>query len=167
MKTLHLAGKVTYTPPPPTNWGKYSTTNIGQIAIYLFIIETQKHSCDGCVIRNSLWPITTEITAVTIMNTPEWLSMQSLPVSLLAQLSVGPCDHLRLGASLVMQQGCSSWLWIFQPAHEVYENKVHNSKLHGKLNLTVQTLTHLICNIQRTALTCKSGPCCDINLVVK
>ena len=44
--------------------------------------------------------MTAAITAVIRMDTPEWLSMQSLPVSLLARLSVGPRDHLRLGASL-------------------------------------------------------------------
>ena len=37
--------------------------------------------------------------AVTRMDTLEQLSMQSLLVSLLMQLFVGPCDHWRLGAS--------------------------------------------------------------------
>ena len=38
--------------PVPQNWGKYSATNIDQIAIHLFILETCKCSCDGCVINN-------------------------------------------------------------------------------------------------------------------
>ena len=77
--------------PLPLKLGKYSTTIIGQIPIHLFIHETWKRSCDGCAITNSLlWPITVglAITAVTRMNTPEWLSLQSLPVSPLAWLSV-------------------------------------------------------------------------------
>ena len=27
-------------PLPPENWGKYSITNIGQIAVYIFILNT-------------------------------------------------------------------------------------------------------------------------------
>ena len=51
---------------------------------------------DGCVISNSLWPMTAAITATTRMDTLESLSMKSLPVSLLAQLIVGPPNHTRL-----------------------------------------------------------------------
>ena len=36
---------------------KCSATNIGQIAIHLFILEMQKRLCDGCVISNLLWPV--------------------------------------------------------------------------------------------------------------
>ena len=87
---LHFAGKVT------SESGKNSATNIGQIPIHLFILETWKRSRNGCVIKKSLWPIRTAITAVTRMK-PEWLSLQSLPVSSLAQLSVRLRDHWRLG----------------------------------------------------------------------
>ena len=38
--------------------------------------------------NHSLWPITVAITAVTRMNTPEWLSLRNLPVSPLARLSL-------------------------------------------------------------------------------
>ena len=69
---LHFAGKVTSS---SQNWGKYSTTNIGQIAIHPFILERWKHSCDDCVINYLLWPM-----AVTRMDTSEWFFMQSLPV---------------------------------------------------------------------------------------
>ena len=56
---LHFAGKVTSSSPPPQKkiggWGgKYSATNIGQIAIHLFILEMCMRSHDGCVINNLL-----------------------------------------------------------------------------------------------------------------
>ena len=43
--------------PFPRNWGKNSTTNIGQNATYPFILRLWKHSRDGCVINNLLWPM--------------------------------------------------------------------------------------------------------------
>ena len=78
----------------PQNWGKYSATNIGQIAVYLFILEKWKRLRDGCVINSSLRPM---IGAITGMDKSECLSMQSSPVSPLARLFVGPRDHSRLG----------------------------------------------------------------------
>ena len=46
---LHFAEKVTYS-SLKIGVGEYSATNIGQIAIYLFILQMWKHSHDGCVI---------------------------------------------------------------------------------------------------------------------
>ena len=67
-------------PHPPKS---YSATNIGQIVTHLLILEKWKRSSDGCVTKKKmLWPITGAITAITPMNTPEWLSLQSLQCSL-------------------------------------------------------------------------------------
>ena len=63
----------------PPNWRNYSVTNIGQIAIHPLILETWKCSSGGCVI-NKLTMIR-EIMAVIRMDTLQWFSMQSLPVS--------------------------------------------------------------------------------------
>ena len=93
----HFAGKVTSSSP---KIGKSTHTNIGQITIHLFILETWKRSNDGCVINILLWPMTAVITPVTRMDSPEWLSMQSLPVALLARLFMGPRDYWRLGARI-------------------------------------------------------------------
>ena len=89
----------------PWNWVKYSATNIGQIVIHQFILETWKHSCGSCVINNLPWPMIAGITAATRMDAPEWLSMQSIPVWLLAQLIVGLRDHTKL-------HGSQSTLWL-------------------------------------------------------
>ena len=75
--------------PVPPNWGKYSTTNIGQIIIHQFILEMWKHFHDGCVI------IVTNDSAQWSRLLLEWIhwsdfSMQSLLVSLLVWLIVGP-----------------------------------------------------------------------------
>ena len=51
------------------------------------------------------------IMAVTKMDTPELLSMQSLPVSPLAWLFVGPSDHLRLGpVKPLVTFCCHTWV---------------------------------------------------------
>ena len=55
----------------PWNWGKYSATNLGHIAIHPFILEMWKCSCDGCVINNLLWLIIAVITMASRMDTPE------------------------------------------------------------------------------------------------
>ena len=39
----------------PEHWGKFSATNVCQITIHLFILETWKHSCDGCIIARCEW----------------------------------------------------------------------------------------------------------------
>ena len=36
----------------PQNWGNYSTTNIGKIAIHVFILQVCKHSHDSDVLNN-------------------------------------------------------------------------------------------------------------------
>ena len=88
----------------PPKWGKYSATNIGQIAIHPFILDAWKRSCDMMFNQcNSLWPMIAVITAITRMDTLEWLSMQSLPVSPMTWLFVWPRDYSRAGASL--------WKW--------------------------------------------------------
>ena len=55
-ETSHVSGPLHYAGEShfqfPQNWGKYSATNIGQIAILPSILELQKHSCDCCVINN-------------------------------------------------------------------------------------------------------------------
>ena len=47
--SLHFAGSHIQF---PQNWGKYSATNIGQIAIRPFVLQMLKCSPDDCVINN-------------------------------------------------------------------------------------------------------------------
>ena len=110
----------------PPNSGKYSATNIDQIAIHLFILEMCKCSCDGGVIYNLVcqcfdkwaqrlrlsleridqwaqrlnWPMSTAIGAVTRKNTLEQLFIAKFTSLATVPIFVGPGDHSRLGASL-------------------------------------------------------------------
>ena len=96
---LHFAGKITSSSPSvkfPRNWRKYSATNIGQIIIHSFILRTWKRSLDGCVMNNLLWPTIAVITDVTRMDTPEWLSLQSLPDFTSLAAGVALCRTSRL-----------------------------------------------------------------------
>ena len=93
----------------------HSATNIGRIAICLFILQSWKCSCDGCVINNLVrrhfdqsklhdddQDCHQKLLEATRVNTPEKLSMQSLPVWPLHG-SVWHGDHSRLGASLLIE----------------------------------------------------------------
>ena len=103
-KQLKFYARLVMRVDPYTLQGKSVTVplKLGEIRCHkhwsdLFILESWKRSWDDCIINNSLWPMIAAITAVTRMDTQEWLSMQSLSVSPLAWLFVRPCDHLRLG----------------------------------------------------------------------
>ena len=69
------------------NWGKYSTTSIGHMTIInsSFILETCKSSCNGCILNNLVccrlyqW----QQQSGVLLEMPEQLSLQCLPVSLL------------------------------------------------------------------------------------
>ena len=125
----------------PWNRGKYSATNIGQIAIHQFILDNHTAFtwwlCNKQFSLPSLWLMIAAITAVTRMDTPEGLSVLSVPVLPLVLLC-GTSQSLETGASLgnqcsYMSDSLGLKLWVHSGNKEAREGTAiflirHSSK---------------------------------------